>query len=43
MTCEVTGEKGKLRNQKIDESGEIVKVWVKTLCDSEAQKQGYVL
>ena len=43
MTCEVTGEKGKLRKQKIDESGGIVPAWVKTLSDSEAQKQGYVL
>jgi len=43
MTCEVTGEKGKLRKKKIDEAGEIVPAWLKTLCDSEAQKQGYVL
>lgn len=42
MTCEVTGEKGKLRKQKIND-GEVVPAWMKTLCDSEAQKQGYVL
>lgn len=42
MICEVTGEKGKLRRKKVDEAGEIVPAWVKTLCDSEAQKQGYV-
>lgn len=42
MTCEVTGEKGKLRRQKIDKAGEIVPAWMKTLSYNEAQKQGYV-
>jgi hypothetical protein len=42
MTCEVTGEKGKIRRKKIIE-GEVVPAWMKTLCDIEAEKQGYVL
>ena len=44
ITCEVTGEKGKLRKQRRnDQGGEPIPAWIKTLCDSEAEKDGYVL
>ena len=44
ITCEVTGEKGKLRKQrKNEEGGEPIPAWIKTLCDSEAEKEGYVV
>lgn len=42
ITCEVTGEKGKLRKQKIDENRQIIPTWIKTLSDKEAERQGYV-
>ena len=41
ITCEVTGEKGKVRYKKIDEYGQSIPAWVRTLCDNEAIKQGY--
>jgi hypothetical protein len=43
ITCEVTGERGKLRKQRIDDEGEPVMAWIKTLCDREAEKEGYVV
>ena len=43
ITCEVTGEKGKVRYKKFDEDGQPIPAWVKTLCDNEAIKQGYVV
>jgi len=43
ITCEVTGEKGKVRYKKLDEDGRPIHSWVKTLSDNEATKQGYVL
>jgi len=43
ITCEATGEKGKVRYKKFDENGESIPAWVRTLCDSEAIKQGYVV
>jgi hypothetical protein len=43
ITCEVTGEKGKVRYKKFDEDGQPIPAWVKTLCDNEATKQGYVI
>jgi hypothetical protein len=44
ITCEVTGEKGKLRKQrKNDEGDEPIPAWIKTLCDSEAEKEGYIV
>jgi hypothetical protein len=43
ITCEVTGEKGKVRYKKFDENGKPTTAWVKTLCDNEAIKQGYVV
>ena len=42
ITCEVTGEKGKLRKQRRDDNGEPIPAWIKTLCDSEAEKEGYI-
>ena len=42
ITCEVTGEKGKIRYKKIDENGQSIPAWVRTLCDNEAEKEGYV-
>jgi len=42
ITCEVTGEKGKLRKQRGDDNGEPIPAWIKTLCDSEAEKEGYI-
>jgi hypothetical protein len=43
ITCEVTGEKGKLRKQrKNDEGEEPIPAWIKTLCDKEAEKEGYI-
>ena len=43
ITCEVTGEKGKVRYKKFDENGQPIPAWVRTLCDNEATKQGYVV
>lgn len=43
ITCEVTGEKGKVRYKKFDEYGQSIPAWVRTLCDNEAIKQGYVV
>ena len=43
ITCEVTGEKGKVRYKKFDENGQPIPAWVRTLCDIEAIKQGYVV
>jgi hypothetical protein len=43
ITCEASGEKGKLRKQRIAEDGSITSAWIKTLCDDEAKKEGYVV
>jgi hypothetical protein len=43
ITCEVTGKKGKVRYKKFDENGQPIPAWVKTLCDDEAKKEGYVV
>jgi len=43
ITCEVTGEKGKVRYKKLDEDGCVFHAWVRTLCDNEATKQGYLV
>ena len=43
ITCEATGEKGKVRYKKLDEDGQPIPAWVRTLCDNEAIKQGYVV
>ena len=43
ITCEVTGEKGKVRYKKFDENGQPIPAWVKTLCDDEAKKEGYIV
>jgi hypothetical protein len=43
ITCEVTGEKGKVRYKKFDENGQPIPAWVRTLCDNEATKEGYVI
>jgi hypothetical protein len=43
ITCEVTGEKGKIRYKRFDEDGQPIPAWVRTLCDNEAIKQGYVV
>lgn len=43
LTCEVTGERGKLRKQRLNENGKITFAWIKTLCDEEAKKEGYIL
>jgi hypothetical protein len=43
ITCEATGEKGKVRYKKFDENRQPIPAWVKTLCDNEAIKQGYVV
>jgi len=44
ITCEHTGEKGKLRKQKKDEvTGEIIPAWMKTFSDQETERQGYIL
>ena len=43
ITCEVTGEKGRVRYKKFDENGQPIPAWVRTLCDIEAIKQGYVV
>ena len=42
ITCEVTGEKGKLRKQRQGDDGQPMPAWMKTLCDEEAAKEGYV-
>jgi hypothetical protein len=43
ITCEVTGQKGKVRYKKFDENGQPIPAWVRTLCDNEAIKQGYMV
>ena len=43
ITCEATGEKGKPRKQRRDDNGEPMPAWIKTLCDKEAEKEGYVV
>jgi len=43
ITCEVTGEKGKVRYKKFDDDGQPIPEWVRTLCDNEATKQGYMV
>jgi hypothetical protein len=43
ITCEVTGEKGKIRYKRFDEDGRSIPAWVRTLCDNEATKQGYAI
>ena len=43
ITCEVTGEKGKVRYKKFDEDGQPIPAWVRVLCDSEAEKEGYIV
>ena len=42
ITCEVTGKNGKLRKRRVNSAGEIIPAWMKTLCDEEATKAGYV-
>lgn len=42
--CEVTGNAGKLRNKKLGDDGNSIRLcWVSTLCDEEAKKEGYIL
>jgi hypothetical protein len=43
ITCEMTGEKGKIRYKKLGENGKPITAWVKTLCDNEAEKAGYIV
>jgi hypothetical protein len=43
ITCEVTGERGKVRKQMLNEAQEPIPAWMKTLCDTEAKKEGYVV
>ena len=43
ITCEATGEKGKPRKQRRDDNGEPMPAWIKTLCDNEANKEGYIV
>jgi hypothetical protein len=43
ITCEATGEKGKVRYKRFDEDGQPIPAWVKTLCDNEAKKEGYIV
>lgn len=43
ITCEVTGERGKLRKQRKNDDGEPIPAWIKTLSDKEAEKEGYLL
>jgi hypothetical protein len=40
--CEYSGEKGRLRRHKRTENGETILAWLKTLSDSEANKDGYL-
>lgn len=43
ITCEVTGEKGKIRYKKFDENGKPISAWVRTLSNEEARKEGYIV
>ena len=43
ITCEVTGERGKVRKQMLNEAQEPIPAWMKTLCDTEAKNEGYVV
>lgn len=40
--CEFSGEKGKLRKQRLGDNGEPIFAWRKTLSDKEAEKDGYL-
>ena len=40
--CEYSGEKGKLRKEKIGKDGQPIRAWMKTLSDKEAEKEGYL-
>lgn len=40
--CEFSGEKGILRKQKRGNNGESIPAWLKTLSDTEAEKDGYL-
>jgi hypothetical protein len=41
--CEFSGNKGKIRNKRIDpETGEVVSAWVKCMSDDTAKQQGYI-
>lgn len=42
ITCEVTGDRGRLRHQKKDQHGNIINAWVKVLSDKLAIEEGYV-
>jgi len=42
IICEYSGEKGRLRKQRIDDNGQQIPAWIKTLSDIEAQKERYV-
>lgn len=42
IICEYSGNKGKLRKQRVGDDGEPVPAWMKTLSDIEAKKDGYI-
>ena len=41
--CEVTGEKGKLRKEMLNKAQKPIPAWMKTLSDTEAKKEGYIV
>lgn len=41
ITCEVTGDRGRLRHKKKDQQGNLINAWVKVLSDKLAIEEGY--
>jgi hypothetical protein len=41
--CEYSGEKGRIRKQRMGEDGKPIYAWIKTLSDQEAEKEGYII
>lgn len=42
ITCEVSGDRGKLRYKKKDKNGQLISAWVRVLSDKLAIEEGYV-
>lgn len=40
--CEVSGDRGKTRTKKLDDNGNEIRTWIRTLSDNEAKKEGYL-
>ena len=41
--CEYSGEKGRIRKQRMGDNGKPIYAWIKTLSDKEAEKERYII